>query len=287
MIAARMLTRFIWNAETTVKNAARRVSPVWFSSTRAAAAGKVWKWSGRFDVVDRLPQRLPRGMPHRLHVPRARQLHAAQAELGDPVDFLHRRVDVAVGQAGQADEAVGIVAAEVHEPVVVDAEHLVRGLGVVQPRGRAEDAVDDLGLHAVAVHVLRAQHRIGRTGDPLLAVLVETGRGHHVHAVVLAGHVLGAGRPHAAPQAEARPVLGGPVRTVGTVVDVGHAVLERRRRVRREQIGRDPGQVDVAVGGDPLVAHDASPWSVNRSPYACGQSLATGPTRMSLSDFGL
>ena len=47
MIAARMLTRFIWNAETTVKKAARRVRPVCFSSTEGGRAGKVWKCSGR------------------------------------------------------------------------------------------------------------------------------------------------------------------------------------------------------------------------------------------------
>src|SRR4029077_17206057 len=103
----------------------------------------------------------------------------------------------------------------------------------------------------------------------------KTGSRHDVHAVVLAGLVLGAGRPHAAPQAEARAVLGGPEGTVGSVLDVGHAVLERRRRVRGEQIGWDPGQVDVAVGGDPLVAHDA-PFREDSSPLACGKSLATG-----------
>src|SRR5438067_2738607 len=99
-------------------------------------------------VVHGLPERLPDRMPHRLHVPRARELHPAQAELRHAVDLLHGRVDVAVGQAGQADVAVGIVIAEVLQPVVVDPEHLVRGLGIVEPRGGAEDAVDDLGLHA-------------------------------------------------------------------------------------------------------------------------------------------
>jgi hypothetical protein len=47
MTAARMLTRFIWNADTTVKKAARRVSPFCFSSTEGGRAGKVWKCRGR------------------------------------------------------------------------------------------------------------------------------------------------------------------------------------------------------------------------------------------------
>ena len=46
-MAARILTRFIWKPETTVKKAARRVSPVCLSSTPGGRAGKVWKCSGR------------------------------------------------------------------------------------------------------------------------------------------------------------------------------------------------------------------------------------------------
>src|SRR5213594_1392738 len=69
-------------------------------------------------VVHRLPERLPDRMPHGLHVPRARELHAAQTEPADAIDLFHGSVDVAVGQAREPDEPRGVVLAEVHEPVV-------------------------------------------------------------------------------------------------------------------------------------------------------------------------
>ena len=40
--------RFIWNAETPVKSAARFVSPCAFSRTAGGVDGNVWKLSGRF-----------------------------------------------------------------------------------------------------------------------------------------------------------------------------------------------------------------------------------------------
>src|SRR4026208_922111 len=188
MIAARMLTRFIWNAETTVKNAARRVSPFCFSSTLGGRAGKVWKCSGRFTSLTAFHRGSQVGchigsmsQEHDSSLPRSPSLGtpatppARRPELAHPVALLHRRVDVAVGQAGQADEAVGVVPAEVYQPVVVDVEHLGGGLVIVQPRGRAEDAVDALGLHPVAVHVLRPQLGSGRPGDALAAVGLESG----------------------------------------------------------------------------------------------------------------
>src|SRR5439155_873360 len=44
-------------------------------------------------VVDRLPQRLPDRMPHGVHVPRARQLDALEAQLGDPMHLGDRGLD--------------------------------------------------------------------------------------------------------------------------------------------------------------------------------------------------
>ena len=178
------------------------------------------------DLADRLPQRLPHRMPHRLHVPRARELQPAQAQLGHAVDLLDRGVDLAVGQAGQADLAIRIVAAEVLQPVVVDPEHLLRRVVVVQTGGGAEDSENDLGLHAVQLHVLDPEVRIGRPPDALLAVLVQPDRGHFVDAVVLAGNQLLAARAHAPDQAEGRAVLTGPVGPVGAVDDVRHALTQ-------------------------------------------------------------
>ena len=155
----------------------------------------MWKCSGRSHLAHRLPQRLPDGVPHGLHVPRARELEAAQAQLGHAMDLLHRGVDVAVRQAREPDLAIGVVAAEVGQPVVVDAEHLLGGLVVVQARGGAEDAEDDLGLDAVELHVLDAEMGVGRAADALLAVLVESRRGHLIDAIVLSRHVLRPGGP--------------------------------------------------------------------------------------------
>jgi hypothetical protein len=152
------------------------------------------------------------------------------------------------------------VPAELDEPVVVDLEHLVGGLGVIEPRGRAEDAVDHLGVDAVALHVERAELGVGGAADALLAVFVEAGRGHHVDAVVGARDVLRAGGADAVHQPEGRAVLAGPEGPVRPVCDVGHAILHRRRGVAGEQIRRDPRQVDVAVGGNPVVGHVTLPF---------------------------
>src|SRR2546428_798983 len=76
----------------------------------------------------------------------------------------------------------------------------------------------------------------GEAADAALAGVVETGRGHAIGAVDLAGDVLAAGRPHAVPQAEHRALVGdpqGPLRPGG---DVGHAVAQTRGGVRGEEV---------------------------------------------------
>ncbi len=57
---------------------------------------------------------------------------------------------------------------------------------VVEAAGGAQDAVDHLGVDAVAIEVLDAQMRIGDAADVLGAVVVEAGLGHDVDAAVLA-----------------------------------------------------------------------------------------------------
>src|SRR5881396_2298943 len=93
---------------------------------------------------------------------------------------------------------IGMALAEPRQPLVVDADHLDGGLGVVDPRGGAQDPVEHLGLHAVAVLVLQAELRVAQTVDALLAVLVEPGGGHAVGTVDLARDILAAGRAHPA-----------------------------------------------------------------------------------------
>src|ERR1700730_13888231 len=86
-------------------------------------------------VLDGVPQRIPDRMPHRLHVPGAGQLQPFDAHLGDAADLRHRVVDVAIRKTGETNLAVGIVAAEILEEIIVDAQHLVRSLPVVEARG--------------------------------------------------------------------------------------------------------------------------------------------------------
>ena len=209
--------------------------------------------------VDRLPQRFPGRMPHGLHVPGARELQALEAQLGHAVDLGHRGLDVAIRKAGQADVAVGIVAAEVVQPGVVDAQHLVGGLAVVQLGRRGEDAVDHLGVDAVSVHLLDAQMRVARPANALLAVLVESGGRHRVDAQLLARDVLRARRPDAAGQAEDGPVVGDPPPPVRPVGDIGHAVLQLPGRLGHEQLRGQPDQVEMTVRRDPVVVHALSP----------------------------
>src|SRR5712691_2790084 len=148
-----------------------------------------------------------------------------------------------------------MVTAEIREPVVVDAEHLTRRLVVTEARGGAEDAEDHLDLDAVHLRVLEPEVGIDDAPDAPLGVLVEARRRHLVDAVVLSRYVLLTRRPDAADEAERLAVLAGPVRTVRAVGDERHPVTHRHRSVRGEQVGREPGHVDVAVGRDPRVFH--------------------------------
>jgi hypothetical protein len=150
---------------------------------------------------------------------------------------------------------------EVRHPRVVDADHLVRRLDVLQLRGGREDAVDDLGVDAVTLHFLDAQVRVAGPAHAFLAVLVEPRRRHHIDAQLLAPHPLGAGGADAARDAELHAVLRDPPPVaVGVRLSrhVRHPVLQVRRRFRREQIGRQPDEVEVTVRRDPIVGPHGS-----------------------------
>ena len=214
---------------------------------------------GDAGLVRALPQRLPERIPQRRHVRPVGDVEAAHAALGVAHHLGHRLFHVVVGNVGQPDQPVGRGTAEVVEPVVVDAQHLQRRLGIVQPAARAQHAVQDLGLHAVAVLVLQPELGLGEAADALLAVVVEAGRGHAVGAMDDARHVFAAGRAHAVHQAELGALGADPLGSLRPLDDVGHAVLEGRRGVAGEKVGRQPDQVDMAVSGDDVVFHGRVP----------------------------
>ena len=192
----------------------------------------------------------------------ARDLEAAHAAApGDPLDLADRGVDVVVRDAGEPGKAVGMGIAEAGEPFVVDAQHLAGRFVVIDPAGGAEDAVQYLGLDPVAVLVLDPQFGIGHAADALLAVLVDPFRRHPVRAVDLARLVEAAGRAHAVHQPERGAFLGHPLLAPRPVGHVGHAVLHCGRGIGGEQIGRQPDQIDMAVGRDHIVFH----WHILRA----------------------
>ena len=156
--------------------------------------------------VDRRPEGIPVAVVERLHVDGVRDLEAAhRAPLCDPLDLVHRRVDVVVRDAGDAGKAVRVGLAEVGEPFVVDAHDLDRRLAVVQPVRGPEDAVEHLAPNPVEVLVPHPELGLGEAPDPLGAVLVEALGGHPVRAVDHARHVLAPRRPHAVHEPEVRP----------------------------------------------------------------------------------
>src|SRR5207247_10124712 len=130
------------------------------------------------------------------------------------------------------------------------------GLGIAGPPGDAEEAVGDLGLNAVAILVAQAEIRIGEAPDAALAVVVEPRGGHAVRAMDAPGHVLAARRAHASGQAEVGSLLRRPARALRAIDHVRHPVAPLGRGgVGDEQVGRQPAEFDVAVGGDHLVTH--------------------------------
>ena len=206
-----------------------------------------------------LPQRFPERIPQRRHVGPVGDVEAAHAALGVAHHLGHRLFHVVVGDVGQPDQPIGRAAAEIVQPVIVDAQHLEGGLGIVQPAARAQHAVQHLGLHAVAVLVLQAHRHVGQAANALLAVVVEAGRGHAVGAVDDARHVFAAGRAHAVHQAELGALGAHPFGALRAFDHMRHAVLEGGGGIAGEQVGRQPDQVDMSIGGDDIVLHGRVP----------------------------
>src|ERR1700747_1225505 len=79
-------------------------------------------------------------------------------------------------------------------------------------------------------------------------VLVETGLGHLVGAQLLARNPRCAGRADATTQAVLGTVIVGPALHSARILgDVGHQVSDFARRVRREQLGRQPEHVEMTI----------------------------------------
>jgi hypothetical protein len=114
-------------------------------------------------------------------------------------------IEASIGLLGieaSPGEALRLGGAEIGEPVVVHAHYLDGRVGVVQPAGGAEHAVEHLALDAIAVLVFGAQLGVGKPAYPALAVLVETGCGHAVGPVNSSRRVHAAGRAHPVHHAE-------------------------------------------------------------------------------------
>src|ERR1700730_1942505 len=194
-------------------------------------------------------------MPQRRHVTGAAELDALDAELGDAMHFLHRGGDVAERQAGPADHPLRMVAAEVAGEVLLDAQHLRRGAGVLQLRGGGEHAVDYLGVDAILVELLGAQVRVPRAADAVETGLIQSGLRHAVGAVLLAGLVFSACRADAGDQPEGGAVARDPLLAVRSFADERHPLLELARRLRGEEIRRQPDHIEMAIGRDSFVLH--------------------------------
>ena len=220
--------------------------------------------------VDRLPQGVPVTVVEGLHVEGVRDLETADgAPLRDPLDLGHRRLDVVVGDAGDAGEAVGMGLAEVGEPFVVDPHDLDRGFRIVQPVRGPEDPVEHLAPDPVEVLVPHPELGLGEPADPLGSVLVEALGGHPVGAVDHARHVLAPRRPHGVREPEVGPAPRHPdVAPLVVLVHVGHALLEMRRRLLGEELGREPDEIDVAVRRNDLASYvHRSSWSAQSSGF--------------------
>ena len=117
------------------------------------------------------------------------QLGPPKSHLGGFPQLICGDLRVVAGKAGESGEPVGIAAAKAGQPFVVDVVHQNRAIGVgdavfVAPdresAAQAQDAVNDLCLHAVQVLVLKAEMRGGGVELPLFPIGEELRASHFV-----------------------------------------------------------------------------------------------------------
>src|SRR5439155_9159446 len=104
---------------------------------------------------------------------------------------------------------------------------------------------------------LDPQMRVARAALAALASFVEAGLGHLVDPVILTRDKRRADRADRAGNAHDDAGLCHPARPFGAVLDIGHALLQLARRLRDEQLGWQPRQVEMAIGRDAAVLHGA------------------------------
>src|SRR5262249_33893567 len=163
------------------KNAARRVSPTWRSRTACGSDGNVWKWSGRLTSFTAFQS----GSQQGCHIGSMSQEH--ESSTPRIPSFATRWVSRTAASmspygrhARETARPLRIVPAEVHEPVVVDAEHLARDLVVAETRRSAQDAEHHLGIHSILFHLGDPEVRVGWPPDGLLGVIEQARGRHHV-----------------------------------------------------------------------------------------------------------
>src|SRR5213594_742382 len=207
-------------------------------------------------AVDHVPQRVPVGIPERLEVRRVGDVETAQgAALDDALHLGDGRLERVVRDGREPGVALRVSRAEVREPLVVDSQNLDRGLRIVHPSRGAEHSVEHLGLHTVAILVPQAQVGVGDPTDAALAVLVETRRRHSIGAVDASGNVFPARRAHPAGHAQAGAPVGDPDRPTRPFLRVRHPIFQTRGCPGREEVGREPAEIEMAIGGDHFVFH--------------------------------
>ena len=205
-----------------------------------------------------VPHRVPPGIPQRCHAVFAGNFEAAHiAAARHALDLADRSVAVMVRDVGEAGIALGLLRTEIGEPVIVDTQHFAGCLVIVQAARRAENAVQHLGLYAVAPLIVEAQIGVCQAPDFLLLRIVQPGRGHAIGTVDFARFVEPPSRAHPAIETEGGAVLGHPFAAARSVGDIGHALLERGGGVGGEQVGRQPDHIDMAIGRDDVVFHRA------------------------------
>jgi len=160
-----------------------------------------------------------------------------------------------IRDVGEPAIAFRLVAAEIGETFIIDAQHFAGRRVIVEAAGGAENAVQHLRLDPVALLVLEPQVRIGQPPSLFLLRVIEARRGHPVGAVDLARLIHPPGRAPAAIDPERGAVLRDPFAAARPFGHIGHAVLELGGGVGGEQVGRQPDQVDMAIGRNDVVFH--------------------------------